>query len=195
MTKKNPKIDAFLRRAKKWRDELTELRRITLDCGLTEELKWYQPCYTVNDKNVIILGGFKDHCVLSFVKGALLKDPKNILITPGPNSQSVRTIQFMSVQEIAKLEPVLQAYIDEAVEVEKNGLKVNLKKITQRKIPEELADVFDENPAFKAAFQKLTPGRQRGYYMYISSAKQSKTRESRVQKCMPQILKGKGLND
>jgi uncharacterized protein YdeI (YjbR/CyaY-like superfamily) len=195
MSKLNPKVDAYLRRAKKWREEMAELRRIVLDCPLTEELKWRAPCYTFQNSNVVLIGAFKEYCVLSFVKGALLKDAKRILVKPGENTQAVRVIRFTEVREITKIEPTLKAYLHEAIEVEKAGLKVKLKKITERKIPEELQDKFAENPALKTAFRALTPGRQRAYLLHFSAAKQSKTRTSRIEKCMPRILKGKGLAD
>jgi uncharacterized protein YdeI (YjbR/CyaY-like superfamily) len=191
----NPKVDAFLRRAKKWREEMAELRRIILDCPLTEELKWRQPCYTFQKSNIVIMSGFKESCVLSFIKGALLKDAKRILVKPGENTQSARVIRFTNVQQIVEIEPILKAYIHEAIKVEKAGLKVNFKKITEHKIPEELQNKFDEIPALKTAFRALTPGRQRAYILYFSAPKQSKTRQSRVEKCRQQILKGKGLND
>ncbi len=195
MNKMNPKVDAFLRRAKKWQGELKELRRIVLDSQLTEELKWYQPCYTFEKSNVLIISGFKEYCVLSFIKGALLKDAKRILAKPGENTQSVRVIRFTNVREIVELEPILKAYIREAIEVEKAGLKVKFKKITEHKIPDELQNKFKEIPALKTAFRALTPGRQRAYILYFSAAKQSKTRQSRIEKCMRRILKGKGLDD
>ena len=195
MNRMNPKVDGYLRKSKQWQDELQKLRTIILGCGLTEEVKWRVPCYTFQESNVLFIGRFKESCVLSFVKGVLLKDPKGILIQQTENSQSVRVIRFTTVQQIVKLEPVLKAYIKEAIEVEKAGLKVKLKKITDFKIPVELQTKFDEIPALKTAFTALTPGRQRAYLLYCSGAKQSKTRESRIEKCMPQILKGKGLDD
>ncbi len=195
MNKMNPKVDAFLRRAKKWQGELKELRRIVLDSQLTEELKWYQPCYTFEKNNVLIISGFKECCVLSFIKGALLKDAKRILAKPGENTQSARVIRFTNVPDIVEMEPILKAYIREAIEVEKAGLKVKFKKITEHKIPEELQNKFDEIPALKTAFHALTPGRQRAYILYFSAAKQSKTRQSRIEKCMQRIRKGKGLDD
>jgi len=195
MNRMNPKVDGYLRKSKKWQEELKNLRRIVLDCELTEEVKWRHPCYTLDGSNVVILGGFKEYCVLTFVKGALLKDAKGVLVKPGENTQAARMIRFTNVQQIVKLEPTLKAYIREAVEVEKAGLKVKFKKIAEFKIPEELQNKFDELPALKTAFTALTPGRQRAYIMYFSAAKQSKTRESRVEKCMRQILNGKGLDD
>ena len=174
---------------------MQKLRTIILDCPLTEEVKWRVPCYTFQGSNIVFIGGFKESCVLSFVKGVLLKDAKGILIQQTENSQSVRMIRFTNVRQIVELEPILKAYINEAIAVEKAGLKVKLKKITEFKIPEELQNKLDEIPALKTAFAALTPGRQRAYILYFSAAKQSKTRESRVEKCMQQILNGKGLDD
>ena len=191
----NPKVDGYVRKSKEWQEELQKLRTIILDSPLTEDVKWRVPCYTFQGKNVVFIGRFKESCVLSFVKGVLLKDPKRILIQQTENSQSVRILRFSSVQEIAKLEPTLKAYINEAVEVEKAGLKVKLKKTSEFKVPEEFQAKSDADPALKKAFAALTPGRQRGYLLYFSGAKQSKTRESRVERCVKQILKGKGLDD
>ena len=188
----NPKVDGYLRKARKWQEEMTKLRRISLDSGLTEELKWGKPCYTFQTSNMVIIQGFKEFCALLFCKGALLKDPNGILKKFG--WQAARRIPFSNVREIVEMEPILKVYIHEAIEAEKAGLKVNYKK-NPEPIPEELQNKLDEIPALKAAFDALTPGRQRGYILYFSGAKQSKTRASRVQKCMPQILKGKGLND
>jgi uncharacterized protein YdeI (YjbR/CyaY-like superfamily) len=195
MNRMNPKVDGYLRKSKQWQEELQKLRMIILDCQLTEEVKWRVPCYTFQGSNVLFIGRFKESCVLSFVKGALLKDAGGILIQQTENSQSVRVIRFTNIRQIVELEPVLKAYINEAIEVEKAGLKVKLKKIAEFKIPEELQSRFDEIPALKTAFAALTPGRQRAYFLYFSAAKQSKTRESRVEKCMQQILNGKGLDD
>lgn len=197
MTKRltNNRVDEFFTKAKKWKAEMNALRTIVLDSGLTEELKWYQPCYTFDGSNVIIISAFKEFCVLSFFKGALLKDAKGLLDKPGENTQSGRWIKFTSVQEIEKLKPVLKTYVREAIEVEKAGLKVKYKKTSEYKIPEELQIKLDESPALKTAFNNLTPGRQRGYLLYFSAAKQSKTRTSRIEKCTKQILIGKGLND
>src|SRR5205823_6315570 len=195
MNRTNPKVDGYLRKSKQWQEELQKLRRIILDCGLTEEVKWRVPCYTFQGRNVLFIGRFKESCVLSFVKGVLLKDAKGILIQQTENSQSVRIIRFTNVQQIVKLEPVSQAYINEAIKVEKAGLKVNFKKPSEFKIPEEFRTKLDEIPALKPAFAALTPGRQRAYLLYFSAAKQSKTRESRVEKWMQQILNGKGLDD
>jgi uncharacterized protein YdeI (YjbR/CyaY-like superfamily) len=192
MNRMNPKVDDHLRKAKKWQEEMKKLRRISLDCGLTEELKWGKPCYTFQKSNIVIIQGFKEFCVLLFCKGALLNDPNGILTKFG--WQAARRIPFTNVREIIEIEPSLKAYIREAIEAEKAGLKVTLKK-NPEPIPEELQNKLDEIPALKAAFDALTPGRQRGYILYFSGAKQSKTRESRVEKCMPQILNGKGLND
>jgi uncharacterized protein YdeI (YjbR/CyaY-like superfamily) len=192
MNKMNPKVNGYLRKAKKWREEMKKLRRISLDCGLTEELKWGKPCYTFQKSNIVIIQGFKEFCALLFCKGALLNDPNGILKKFG--WQAARRIPFTNVREIVEMEPILKAYIHEAIEAEKAGLKVTLKK-NPEPIPEELQNKLDEIAALKAAFEALTPGRQRGYILYFSGAKQSKTRESRVEKCMPQILNGKGLND
>jgi uncharacterized protein YdeI (YjbR/CyaY-like superfamily) len=192
MNRMNPKVDGYLRRAKKWREEMEKLRRISLDCGLTEELKWGKPCYTFQNSNIVIIQGFKEFCALLFCKGALLKDPKRILKKFG--WQAARRIPFTNVREIVEMEPVLKAYINEAIEAEKAGLEVIYKKKSEP-VPKELQNKLDEIPALKTAFNALTPGRQRGYLLYFSAAKQSKTRESRVEKCTPQILKGKGLND
>jgi uncharacterized protein YdeI (YjbR/CyaY-like superfamily) len=192
MKKMNPKVDGYLRKAKKWQEEMTKLRRISLDSGLTEELKWGKPCYTFQTSNIVIIQGFKEFCALLFCKGALLKDPNGVLKKFG--WQAARRIPFTNVREIVEMEPILKAHICEAIEAEKAGLKVNYKK-NPEPIPEELQNKLDEIPALKAAFDALTPGRQRGYILYFSGAKQSKTRASRVKKCMPQILKGEGLND
>ncbi len=195
MDRMNSKVDAFLSRAEKWREEFEKLRTIVLGCGLTEELKWGQPCYTFQGKNIVVIHGFKEYCALLFFKGALLKDPRRILIQQTPNVQVPRQVRFTNVREIAKMEPILKAYIFEAVEVERAGLKVKLKKTSDFKIPEEFQKKLNKIPALKAAFDRLTPGRQRAYLFYFSQAKQSKTRESRVEKYMQQILDGKRLDD
>lgn len=195
MNKMNPKVDGYLRKAKKWQEELIALRRIILNCRLTEEVKWRIPCYTFEKRNIVLINGFKEYCALMFVKGTLLKDTKGILVAPGENTQLGRLIRFSNAREIVEMESTLKAYIREAIEVEQSGLKVKLKKTAQFKIPEEFKKKQDEIPALKTAFDALTPGRQRGYLLYFSGAKQSKTRESRVEKCMRKILKGKGLND
>ena len=192
MNRMNPKVDEYLRKAKKWKEEFEKLRRISLDCRLTEELKWGKPCYTLQKSNIVIIQGFKEFCALLFCKGALLNDPNGILKKFG--WQAARRIPFTNVREIVEMEPILKACIYEAIEAEKAGLEVNFKK-NPEPIPEELQNKLDEIPALKTAFDALTPGRQRGYILYFSGAKQSKTRESRVEKCMPQILNGKGLND
>jgi uncharacterized protein YdeI (YjbR/CyaY-like superfamily) len=190
----NPKVDEYLRKRTNWRAEMKKLRRILLDCRLTEELKWGKPCYTFQNSNIAIIQGFKDTCALLFAKGALLKDPHGILEKPGENTQAARRILFTNVRAIADMEPVLKAYIHEAIAAERAGLEVAFKK-NPEPVPEELQNKLDKIPALKAAFTALTPGRQRGYILYFSAAKQSGTRESRITKCMPQILKGKGLND
>jgi len=192
MKKMNPKVDGYLKKAEKWQEEMTKLRRISLDSGLTEELKWGKPCYTFQKSNIVIIQGFKEFCALLFCKGALLRDPNGILKEFG--WQAARRIPFTNVLEIVEMEPILKAYICEAIDAEKAGLKVRLKKKPEP-IPEELQDKLDEIPVLKAAFDGLTPGRQRGYILHFSAAKQTKTRASRVKKRMPQILKGKGLND
>jgi uncharacterized protein YdeI (YjbR/CyaY-like superfamily) len=191
----NPKVDEFLSKSNKWQEEYEKLRNIVLDCELTEEFKWMHPCYTFEKKNIVLIHGFKEYCALLFHKGALLQDVHGILIQQTENVQAARQIRFTNVQEIVELETILKAYINEAIEVEKAGLEVNFKKTTEFRIPEELHNKFDETPTLKTAFEALTPGRQRAYIHYFSEAKQSKTRESRVEKSMPQIFNGKGLND
>jgi uncharacterized protein YdeI (YjbR/CyaY-like superfamily) len=191
----NPKVDLYIIKAKKWREELEKLRMIMLDCQLIEELKWGKPCYTFQKSNIVIMLPLKEHCALLFCKGALLNDAKGILIKPGENTQAARQIRFTNVREIVERETILKAYIDEAMEVEKAGLEVNYKKITELILPEELQNKLEESPALKTAFAALTPGRQRGYILYFSAAKQSKTRESRIEKCRQRILNGRGLND
>jgi uncharacterized protein YdeI (YjbR/CyaY-like superfamily) len=171
------------------------LRAIILDCNLTEELKWGVPCYTIENSNIVLIHGFKEYCAILFFKGALLNDAKGILIQQTKNVQAARQIRFTNVREIVKMKTILKAYIFEAIEVEKAGLKVNFKKTTEFLIPEEFQNKLDESSALKTAFDALTPGRQRGYILYFSAPKQSKTRESRVEKCVPQILNGKGLDD
>jgi uncharacterized protein YdeI (YjbR/CyaY-like superfamily) len=193
MNKMNPRIDGFLRKAKKWRDEFEELRMVCLDCGLTEELKWGKPCYRYQESNIVLIHGFKDYCALLFFKGALLKDPSGILIQQTENVQAARQIRFTNVRDVVKMRPILKAYIKEAKE--KAGLEVSYKKTSGFAIPEEFENRLVESPALKKAFDAFTPGRQRGYLLYFSAAKQSKTREARVEKCVPQILNGKGLND
>ncbi len=191
----NPKVDEFLTKAKKWKEEYETLRKIVLDCELTEDFKWMNPCYTFEKKNIVLMHGFKEYCALLFPKGSLLQDSHGILIQQTENVQGARQIRFTNVQEIAEKEAILKAYIDEAIEVEKAGLKVKAKKPEELIIPDELQHKFDEIPALKDAFTTLTPGRQRAYILHFSAAKQSKTRESRIEKCIPNILNGKGLND
>ncbi|TQR15400.1 YdeI/OmpD-associated family protein [Psychrobacillus vulpis] len=191
----NPKVDEFLSKAKKWKEEYEQLRNIVLDCELTEEFKWMHPCYTFEKNNIVLIHGFKEYCALLFHKGALLQDAHGILIRQTENVQAARQIRFTNVREIVEMETILKDYIYEAIEVEKAGLEVNFKKNTEIIIPEELQNKFNEIPALKTAFEALTPGRQRAYILYFSQPKQSKTRESRVEKCIQQILNGKGLND
>ncbi len=191
----NPKVDFYFTKAKKWKEELEKLRTIILDCQLKEELKWGVPCYTFEKSNIVLVHVFKEYCAILFIKGALLKDTKGILIQQTNNVQAARQIRFTNVRKIVEMEPILKAYIHEAIEAEKAGLKVNLKKIAEFAIPEEFQNKLDEIPALKTAFHALTPGRQRAYILYFSTPKQSKTRESRVEKCMQQIFNGKGLND
>jgi uncharacterized protein YdeI (YjbR/CyaY-like superfamily) len=191
----NPKVDEFLSKAKRWQQEMEQLRIILLDCQLIEELKWRQPCYTFQNTNIILIGGFKEYCTLSFFKGVLLSDSENLLEAPGENSQSVRMIKFRNVQEIREKESVLKAYVYEAIEVEKAGLKVELKESSDLEFPEELLQKFADNPTFQKAFESLTPGRQRGYNLFFTAAKQSQTRTNRIEKYFPQILGGKGIND
>jgi uncharacterized protein YdeI (YjbR/CyaY-like superfamily) len=195
MNKMNPKVDGYLGRAKKWQEELKKLRMIVLDCQLTEDLKWGKPCYTFQESNILLIIGFKEYCALLFCKGALLNDADGILITPGENTQAARQIRFTDLRQIVEMEPILKGYIHDAIEVEKAGLEVNYKKNTELIYPEEFKNKLEINPALKTAFRALTPGRQRAYNLYFSAAKQSKTRASRVEKCMQQILNGKGLND
>jgi uncharacterized protein YdeI (YjbR/CyaY-like superfamily) len=191
----NPKVDFYFSKAEKWEKELEQLRMIVLDCGLTEELKWGVPCYTFQESNIVLIHVFKEYCALLFFKGALLNDANGVLVQQTENVQAARQIRFTNVREIVKMQPILKAYIYEAIEVEKAGLKVELKKTTAFNIPEEFQHKLDENAALKTAFNALTPGRQRAYILYFSAPKQSKTRESRVEKSMQQILNGKGLND
>jgi uncharacterized protein YdeI (YjbR/CyaY-like superfamily) len=191
----NPKVNFYFIKEKKWQKELEKLRTIILDCQLTEELKWGVPCYTFQKSNIVLIHVFKEYCAILFVKGALLKDPNGILITQTENVQAARQVRFTNVQEIVEMETILKAYINEAIEVEKAGLKVNYKKATEFSIPDEFQNKLDEFPALDTAFYALTPGRQRAYLLYFAAPKQSKTRESRVEKCMEQILVGKGLND
>ncbi|MEI6556621.1 MAG: YdeI family protein [Paludibacter sp.] len=191
----NPKVDEFISKANRWQEEFEKLRMIILDCQLTEELKWGVPCYTFQNSNVVLIHGFKEYCAILFIKGALLNDAQGLLIQQTEKVQAGRQIRFTNAGEIIELEATLKAYIYEAIEVEKSGLKVELKKTTEYTLPEELLKKFEEIPAMKTAFEALTPGRQRAYILYFSEPKQTKTRESRVEKYMQQILNGKGLND
>ncbi len=197
MTRKimNPKVDEFLQKSEKWHGEFEKLRMIILDCHLMEEVKWGVPCYTYENKNIALIHGFKNYCAILFVKGVLLKDASNILIQQTENVQAGRQIRFTNVEEIMEMESIIKAYIYEAVEIEKSGFEVTFKKNTEISIPEELQNKFEALPALKTAFEALTHGRQRAYILYISQAKQSKTRVSRVEKYTQQILSGKGLND
>ena len=191
----NPKVDWFFAKDTKWQKEYEKLRKIALDCGLTEELRWGCPCYTFENRNIVLIHGFKEYCAYLFFKGALLNDPEGILIQQTKNVQSARQIRFTNVREIAKMEKILKAYIYEAIEVERAGLKVKLKKTEDFTIPEEFQKRLEKKAALKKAFNALTPGRQRQYLFYFSQPKQSKTRESRIEKSIPQILEGRGLND
>ena len=191
----NSEVDVFLDKAKKWQKEMKLLRKIVLDCGLTEEFKWMHPCYTFQDSNVVLIHEFKEYCALLFHKGALLKDTDTILVQQTENVQAARQIRFTDKAEITALEPTIKAYIFEAIEIEKAGLEVKKKKTSEFDMPEELQLKFEEDPGLKTAFEALTPGRQRGYLLYFSKAKQSKTRQSRVEKYIPKIFDGKGLND
>ncbi|WP_421385279.1 YdeI/OmpD-associated family protein [Bacillus salacetis] len=195
-SRKNRKVDGFLKKAKQWKEEFEKLRSIILECeDLNEDFKWMHPCYTYEDKNVVLIHGFKEYCALLFHKGALLKDPHGILIQQTENVQAARQIRFTSLAEIIELQSVLKEYVLQAIEVEKAGLEVELKKTDEYTIPEELQAKFNEIPELKSAFEELTPGRQRAYLLYFSKAKQSKTRVSRIEKYTQQILDGKGLND
>ena len=195
MNKMNPKVDWFFTKATQWQEEFEKLRTIVLDCGLTEELKWGCPCYTFEKRNIVLMHGFKEYCALLFFKGALLKDPEDLLIQQTENVQAARQIRFTDVRQIVKMKPILKAYIYEAIEVERTGVKVPLKKTKEFNVPEEFQNKLNKNAALKKAFNALTPGRQRGYLLHFSAPKQSKTRESRVEKSIPQILLVKGLDD
>jgi uncharacterized protein YdeI (YjbR/CyaY-like superfamily) len=191
----NPKVDFFFSKAKQWQEEYKKLRMIILDCGLTEELKWGVPCYTFEKSNIVLIHGFKEYCAILFIKGALLQDVHGLLIQQTENVQAARQIRFTNVREIGEQEPILKGYIHEAIEVEKAGLEVDYKKTSEFIMPEEFINKLEEVPGLQDAFEALTPGRQRAYILYFSAPKQSKTRESRIEKSMPQILNGKGLND
>lgn len=193
--KRNPKLDPYFNKLKQWKEEFELLREIALDCGLTEDFKWMHPCYTFENKNIVLIHGFKNYCALLFHKGALLKDPHGILVRQTEHVQLARQIRFANVQEIDQMRPVLKTYIEEAVEVEKTGLQGNVQKNVEHPIPEELQKKFTEVPGLKTAFEALTPGRQRAYILHFSAPKQAKTREARIEKYIPHILSGKGLND
>lgn len=195
MNNMNPKVDFYFSKTQKWQEELETLRTIVLDCGLTEELKWGVPCYTFQNSNIVLIHVFKEYCAFLFFKGALLHDANGILIQQTENVQAARQIRFTNVREIVEMETILKAYIFEAIEVEKAGLKVNFKKSTEFTMPEELINKLEEVPGLQDAFDALTPGRQRAYMLYFSAPKQSKTRAARIEKCTQQILDGKGLND
>jgi len=195
MSGTNPKVDFYFTKAKKWQQELDQLRKIMLDTGLSEELKWGVPCYTLQKSNIVLIHVFKEYCALLFFKGALLNDANGILIRQTENTQSARQIRFTNIREIFDLGPLIISYIDEAIAIEKAGLKVDFKKSTELIYPEEFQNKLDQIPALKTAFEALTPGRQKAYHLYFSAAKQAKTRESRVEKYIPQILSGKGLDD
>ena len=191
----NPKVDAYVSKAKNWKEEIEQLRSIVLECPLTEELKWGNPCYTHEDTNIVLIHVFKEYAALLFFKGALMKDAKGLLIQQTENTQAARQLRFTSVSEITKLKATIKAYIKDAIAVEKAGLKVEFKKTAEFNMPEEFQIRLDGMPALKKAFAALTPGRQKAYLLHFSAAKQSKTRESRVEKAIPQILDGKGLDD
>jgi uncharacterized protein YdeI (YjbR/CyaY-like superfamily) len=191
----SPKVDSFLKRQDHWRAEFEKLRDILLDCGLDEDLKWGQPCYSVDGKNVILMHGFKEYCAVLFPKGVLLEDTKGVLVQQTENVQSARQIRFTNVKQIEKLAKTIKAYVYEAVEVERSGVKVPMKETKDFKMPVELKSALDGSKALKKAFEALTPGRQRAYMLFIGQAKQAKTREARVEKYVEKILDGKGLDD
>ncbi|MDP3449505.1 MAG: DUF1801 domain-containing protein, partial [Anaerolineaceae bacterium] len=194
MNHENPKVDWYFNNEKKWHEEISQLRKIMLDCPLTEELKWGVPCYTFQKNNIVLIHTFKAYCAILFHKGVLLKDPEGILIQQTENVQSARQVRFTNLQEILVVEPILKAYVTEAIEVEKSGLKVPFKKATEFAVADEFQAKLEENPDLCTAFYALTPGRQRAYLLHFGAPKQSKTREARVEKCVEQILSGKGLN-
>jgi uncharacterized protein YdeI (YjbR/CyaY-like superfamily) len=195
MSEANPKVDFFFSATGQWQDAYAALRPIILGCGLVEELKWGKPCYTLDGGNVVLMHGFKDYCALLFHKGALLDDPKGILVQQTENVQAARQIRFTDAKQIAKLKATLKSYIRNAIEVERAGLKVAFKKRAEFAVAGEFQSCLDGSAALKEAFEALTPGRQKGYLLYFSSAKQAKTREARVERCMPRILEGLGLDD
>lgn len=191
----NPEVTARIKESQRWRPEFERLRAIILSCGLTEELKWEQPCYTLEGANIVLIHGFNEYCALLFFKGALMKDSENILIQQTENVQAGRQIRFTTMQEIEQQEPIIKQYIREAIAVEKSGAKIRHRTTEEYDVPDELQDAFNSNPAFRNAFEALTPGRQRGYLLYFAGAKQSKTREERIQKWMEAIFDGIGLQD
>ncbi len=195
MSTSNSRVDAFLKTQDRWQEEFKLLRAIVQECNLTEDLKWGQPCYTLDGKNIVLIHGFKEYCALLIFKGVLLKDPKGLLIQQTENVQSGRQIRFTSTKEIVKLKTVIKSYIKEAIEIEKSGIKVEHKKSEDFPVPTELTAKFKTTPALKKAFNALTPGRQRAYLLFFAGAKQSKTRQARIDKSIPQIMAGKGLND
>ncbi len=195
MTDTNSKVDAFLTKAKKWREEFEALRAIILQCDLTEDLKWGQPCYTLGKTNVVLIHGFKEYCALLFFKGALLKDAKGVLVQQTENVQAARQLRFTNLKEIEKLKSTIKAYVKEAIKVEQSGLNIEFKKTSEFEVPEEFQTQLNKSSKLKKAFEALTPGRQRAYLLHFSAPKQSKTRESRVEKAIPYIIEGKGLND
>ncbi|MGO9422923.1 YdeI/OmpD-associated family protein [Roseiarcus sp.] len=191
----NPKVDAYIRNSKTWREEFEQLRSIILACGLTEQLKWGVPCYTFESKNVVLIHGFKDYCAILFVKGALLRDDDRVLIRQTENVQAARQIRFASVRDVVEMKATLKTYVREAIEIEKAGLIVALKETADYPTPDEFQGKLDKIPGLKTAFDALTPGRRRAYLLFFTAPKQSKTRESRVEKCVAKILEGKGLDD
>lgn len=191
----NPKVDAYFSRRDSWQEEFTRLRRILLDTGLSEDLKWGEPCYTLDGANIVLIHGFKDYCALLFFKGALMSDTAGVLIQQTKNVQAARQIRFTSAEEISGMENVLKAYVAEAAEIERSGAKIDFKSTDEFAVPEEFQAKIDSTPSLKTAFEALTPGRQRAYLLHFAQPKQAKTRESRIEKAMPQILAGKGLND
>jgi uncharacterized protein YdeI (YjbR/CyaY-like superfamily) len=191
----NPKVDFYFTKASKWQKEIEKLRAIALECNLNEELKWGCPCYTLGKSNVVLIHVFKEYCAYLFFKGALLKDEFGILIQQTENVQAARQLRFTDIREIVESEAIIKSYIFEAIEVEKSGLKVELKRTKEYDVPEEFQIQLDEDSEFESAFKALTPGRQRAYLLYFSAAKQSKTRDARIEKCKPQIMQGLGLND
>lgn len=191
----NPSVDGYIRKNKEWRAEFEALRAILLDFPLKEEIKWMHPCYTLDGGNIVLMQEFKEYCALMFPKGALLKDPDGVLVAMTENTQAARQIRFTSAEQISEIETIIRATVQEAIEVEEAGLQVVFKDTSEFEFPDEFQSRLEENPELQAAFEALTPGRQRGYLLHFSGAKQSKTRTSRVEKCIPRILEGKGLND